>query len=118
MVIMMFATRLKKLRFEKDITQAEFAKVIGVSQQTVASWEVGRTEPANEALKNIADYFNVSTDYLLGREDTSKNISLSDEQKNLLKDFDGLNEEGRTTLCTVLNALLATHSARNMPTLT
>ena len=59
---------MKKLRFEKDITQAEFAKVVGVSQQTVASWEIGRTESADEALKSIADYFNVSTAYLFGRD--------------------------------------------------
>ncbi len=110
----MVVNRLKDLRISRQISQKDFAKRLGVSQQTVASWEVGRTEPANDALKNIADYFNVSTDYLLGRDDTSKNISLSDEQKNLLKDFDSLNADGRTTLCTVLNALLATHSARNM----
>lgn len=114
---MMFATRLKKLRFEKDITQAEFAKVIGVAQQTVGSWEKGNSAPNYDMLNKIADYFNVSADYLLGRKSANK-ISLSSEQRNLLKDFDGLNEEGRTTLCTVLNALLATHSARNMPTLT
>ena len=64
----MVVNRLKDLRIAKQISQKDFAKRLGVSQQTVASWEVGRTEPANDSLKNIADYFDVSTDYLLGRD--------------------------------------------------
>lgn len=110
----MVVNRLKDLRVARKISQKDFDKRLGVSQQTVASWEVGRTEPANEALKNIADYFNVSTDYLLGRDNLNRITPLSSEQKKLLKDFDSLNSDGRNTLCTVLNALLATHSARNM----
>lgn len=108
------AIPLKMLRESKGITQAELSSMLSISPSTVGMWEQGRRVPDYENLKRIADYFNVSTDFLLGREDTSKNISLSDEQKNLLKDYDSLNADGRTTLCTVLNALLATHSARNM----
>ena len=61
--IKIFSNRLKDLRIARQISQKDFAKRLGVSQQTLASWEVGRTEPANYALKNIADYLNVSTDY-------------------------------------------------------
>lgn len=108
------AIPLKRLRESRGITQAKLSSMLSISPSTVGMWEQGRRDPDYENLKRIADYFNVSTDYLLGREDKNKNFLLSDEQKNLLKDFDSLNADGRTTLCTVLNALLATHSARNV----
>ena len=54
----MIVERLKQLRNDYQISQKDFAEAIGVAQQTVASWEVGRTEPANNALKEIADYFH------------------------------------------------------------
>jgi len=100
----MFADRLKRLRFEKDITQAEFAKVIGVAQQTVGSWEKGNSAPNYDTLNKIADYFNVSADYLLGRKSANK-ISLSREQKNLLNGFDGLNDEGKKAIMVLISQM-------------
>ena len=62
---------LKKLREEKAISQQKLADIIKVSRSTIAMWETGASEPDNSMLKKIADYFNVSVDYLLGR-DTQK----------------------------------------------
>lgn len=107
----MIVERLKQLRNDYQVSQKDFAEAIGVAQQTVASWEVGRTEPANIALKNIADYFHVTTDYLLGRED--KDNSLSDIQSALLFKFDKLNDEGKHTLMNVLVGLNMSHSNKN-----
>ena len=90
----MLSEKLKQLRNTKRIAQKEFAQAMGVSQQTVASWEVGRTEPSNAALKAIADYFNVTADYLLGREPPTE-PKLSDEQSELLREYDDLNRDGR-----------------------
>lgn len=106
---MMFARRLKILRAEKDITQAEFAHIIGVAQQTVGSWEKGKSTPSYELLNKIADYFNVSADYLLGRE--SHNVSLSDEQKSLLTYFNPLTNEAKKAVWTMIKSLSITHSA-------
>ena len=107
----MITDRLKSLRNSKKISQKDFAQVLKVSQQTVASWESGRTEPSNTSLKDIADYFNVTTDYLLGR-DTAKAPALSDEQTTILKSFDDLNDAGRNALIAVLNGLRAAYPAR------
>lgn len=73
----MFAERLKKERNKKDISQKELSKIIGVSQQTVGSWEVGRTQPDHGAVLELAEYFGVSSDYLLGR--VNERTSLVDE---------------------------------------
>lgn len=106
----MIIDRLKSLRNSRKISQKDFAQSLKVSQQTVASWESGRTEPSNTALKDIADYFNVSTDYLLGRD--VKAPALSDEQTTVLNSFDSLNSAGRNALMAVLDGLRAAYPAR------
>ena len=59
--------RLKELRKAKGLTQSELAKVIGYSSLSYARYEKGEREPDIRTLCELADYFNVSVDYLLGR---------------------------------------------------
>ncbi|AEM79783.1 helix-turn-helix domain-containing protein [Thermoanaerobacter wiegelii] len=66
---MTFSDRLKELRKEKNLTQEDLAKILGISRSTIAGYETERKEPDYETLKKIADFFNVSIDYLLGRTD-------------------------------------------------
>ena len=65
----MFDTRLRTLRQEKKITQAELAKEMNVAKTTIAAYEQGKNEPNLSMLLKIADFFNVSVDYLLGNSD-------------------------------------------------
>ncbi len=65
----MFKLRLKDLREEKGVSQQQLANALNISQGSVGNWESGIREPNFETVKKIADYFGVSTDYLLGRED-------------------------------------------------
>ncbi len=60
--------KLKELRETIGISQSAFAREINVAQNTVSNWERGTREPDNETLAKIADFFGVTTDYLLGRE--------------------------------------------------
>lgn len=61
-----FGERLRRLRKEHDITQGQLAEVIGVVPSAVGKYErISQSYPSVEALIKIADYFNVSTDYLL-----------------------------------------------------
>ncbi|WP_286167136.1 helix-turn-helix transcriptional regulator [Clostridium sp. D33t1_170424_F3] len=64
----MFAVRLKCLRKSQGLNQVELAKKIGVKKQSISNWENDNILPSIEMLVRIADYFQVSTDYLLGRE--------------------------------------------------
>lgn len=61
--------RLKQLRKNKNITQSELGKIINVGKSTISQYESGISNPDYETLKKLADFFNVSTDYLLGRTD-------------------------------------------------
>lgn len=56
------------LRSEKGLRQKDFASILGVSASTIGMWETDKRQPDLAALKKIADYFNVTTDYLLGIE--------------------------------------------------
>ena len=64
-----FAERLKELRKEKSISLKALAKEIGVSDIAISRWENQLRIPNIENLKSIAEYFGVSSDYLLGLED-------------------------------------------------
>lgn len=99
---------LKQLRKKKGITQLGLSKTLRVAPSTVGMWEQGQREPDYEMLIKIADYFKVSIDYLLGRDNEGR--SLSEEQKALLLVFDSLNDEGQDTLMKVLNSLGISHS--------
>lgn len=69
----MLPNRLRLLRGER-LTQAQMADRIGVARTTYAMYEQGKREPDNATLIKIADYFEVSTDYLLGRTDAPETI--------------------------------------------
>jgi len=59
--------RLKNLRQEKNLTQTQLADIIGISRGALSLYETGKREPDYCTLQKFADFFNVSTDYLLGR---------------------------------------------------
>lgn len=69
------ADRIKTLRESAGLTQAEVARQLGVSRSGVNAWEMGLSVPSTQYVVELARIFNVSTDYLLGMEDTS-NISV------------------------------------------
>lgn len=58
---------IKELRKDKGITQEELGKIIGVTTSMVGMYETNARKPSYEVLSKIAEYFNVSTDYLLGK---------------------------------------------------
>ena len=63
---MKFQTRFKELRAEKGVTQLEIAKKMNMSKMAISHWENGNSEPSIEQLKFLANFFDVSIDYLVG----------------------------------------------------
>jgi repressor LexA len=66
----MLSQKLKQLRKENKLTQAELASRFGVTQQAIAKWEAGRAMPEPEMIVRIARFFGVTTDHLLDLTDT------------------------------------------------
>ncbi|MDR3217145.1 MAG: helix-turn-helix domain-containing protein [Clostridiaceae bacterium] len=65
---MRFGERLKELRLEKGLTQQKLAEIFSVKQNTIVSWEQGVNETDFATLIQLAKFFDVSTDYILGIE--------------------------------------------------
>lgn len=65
----MLKDRLKQLRIEKGKTQKEMANDLGTTDVSIGRYELGVREPKTDILNALADYFDVTTDYLLGRSD-------------------------------------------------
>ena len=64
-----FGTILKTTRTNFGITQKDFATILGITERSYQRYENGNNTPPYDTLIKIADYFNVSIDYLLGRTD-------------------------------------------------
>ena len=97
---MQFGDRLKELREEKELKQAELASLFNISPSTIGMYEQNRRTPDFALLNSIADYFGVSIDYLLGRTDIrnyeentiaahtdDRTQQLSEEGRKRLDDF-------------------------------
>lgn len=64
--------RLKELRKKKGLSQLRLATDLNTTQNTISRYETGEREPGIDELIKIADYFNVSVDYLIGRVENPK----------------------------------------------
>ena len=65
----MFSDRIKMLREASKLSQVQLAQKIGVTKQTVSNWENDNILPSVEMLVKVCEFFNVSTDYILGLDD-------------------------------------------------
>jgi len=99
-----FGTRLKELRESYNLSQSELASELGVKAkfgvQAISSWENSKREPNFNTLVSIADYFGVTTDYLLGRDYLSKKPS-----EVLLVKLDELEKNQKEALLKVIELL-------------
>src|SRR5690606_7237141 len=88
--------RLRKLRQEKRLTQEQLGKIIHVSKVSISGYENGERSPDTENLTRLANFFDVTTDYLLGRTDNPNGhveIDPIAEHKRILKKY-GIEDSG------------------------
>lgn len=83
-------TNLINLRKKRGYTQAQMAANIGISRQAYSNYELGNREPDNNTLLTIANFFDVSIDYLLGRDENEKPTGIADELPDDIKIIAGL----------------------------
>ena len=74
---MTIGNKIRELRTEKGLLQKELALKVDFAQSQISNWEKGTTEPSANALIKLADFFDVTTDFLLGREDDFGNVTIS-----------------------------------------
>ncbi len=67
--------RIRDLREDADLRQSDVAKATGIDQRTLSNYETGKTNPDSYAIVKLAEFFNVTTDYLLGvKRNNYKNL--------------------------------------------
>lgn len=84
---MYFGNKLREIRKDRNMTQAELGKLIGKTGATICDWEKGKASPDLEELVKLADIFQVTTDYLLGRVNPYAPFSELVDSWNSKKDY-------------------------------
>lgn len=101
----MIMNQIKLLRKAKKITQKQLGDVLGVAESTISMYESGNRQPDVDTMRKIADYFNVTIDYLIGGE----NISSSDKDEldeKIIKIFGSLSEADQAQILDYARYLL------------
>lgn len=98
--------RLKELRISENKTQSEIAKEINITQFTYSNYENGKTEPTVEILCQLANYYGVSLDYLVGRDFNNEFGYMSEEEQGLVREFRKLNKLNKVRIISQLAGLL------------
>lgn len=103
--------RIAELRKEKHLNQIGLAMKLNISQYMVSAYETGRHQPTMDMLIELADFFNVSIDYLVGKSeirfcaDSLFNNNLSEKELKLLNLFRTLSSKKKEQAIGVLFAL-------------
>lgn len=105
----MFIERLEELMKTKEITEYKLTQELKLSKSAVWNWKQGCQPTADKIIK-LADYFEVSTDYLLGRESeigiVNSNANLSADQAELLQLYNKMNFKDKNQLLGFAKALV------------
>lgn len=83
---------LKELRKADNLTQEEISKKLNIAKSTYCGYELGISEPSLETLIKLADYYDVSLDYLVGRQYSNEVGYMTKEQKEIVRMFLSLDE--------------------------
>lgn len=116
----MIKNNIRKLRRSQDLSQHKLAEILGVKQDMISRWELGKAVPTEENVNDLADYFGVSPAYVLGKSQTRHEEHIPDfdpeaapeqytaqnyDECDLLEIFRLLPENGKTYLLTTLRML-------------
>ena len=103
---------LKLLRKERNLSQQRLADAVNVSQQSINQYENHNIEPDIAVLSRLADYFDTSIDFIVGRTDVRRRIEptqlhhLSEEEVQIIERYRSLKEKQRRCVSLVINTLL------------
>lgn len=110
--------RLRELRGEKGLTLIDVSSFLGLTPQVLSRYERGDREPDLNTLIMLANYYGVSIDYLLGRENEFgqiiTNLDLSEREKTLISQFRQLPDIRQRTVIDSISDMLDSEKFRNL----
>ena len=102
--------QIRRLRREKNFTQAELAERIGINKQNISRYESGKAEPRKSTLRKLAEVLEVTTEQLLSRGTEGENDLPEDPRLlNLLREVDRLPEKDKEALIRLMNIVVREH---------
>lgn len=103
---------LKALREAKKITQSKLGEYLGAKKSAISLWESGKRQPDQETLVRIANFFNVTVDYLLGRDSTPASVPAQEKSpandpltEQIMAKARTMNEEELRQLLRIMDAV-------------
>lgn len=104
---MTFIDRIEKLLIDTDTSKKTMLNDLSLSINTFSNWKNRGTIPSGETLEMIADYFDVSVDYLLGKTDdpTPSGTEMTEEEKNILGLLHKMSEDELKTVYKIISAM-------------
>ena len=119
-----FMMRLKQIRKERGIKQTTLCAALGIAQSTLSSWENSIYEPDQNTTLKLADYFGVTVDYLLGRDEPSPTPTPAPTDNTITEErlralgidtdkLENLSDEQLSVIRTTLSALLDSFKKSN-----
>ncbi|MED2749530.1 helix-turn-helix transcriptional regulator [Bacillus thuringiensis] len=107
----MFKQRLKALRLEKKSTQQDVADFLKVAKSNISRFESGKQTPSRETVTKLAQYFNVTVDYMLGLSeypnlDHLQSTQVKKQFLHLLSRIEKLNTEQQKMILTMLDSVV------------
>ena len=112
--------RLKTLREERNLSQLDVAKGIDTSQRNIGRWESGSNEPSSGFVVKLANFFNCTADYLLGREDdfgfitSASNSELSHQEERLIQIYRTLSDRDKKMVDNIFNSFVSDVPQKNV----
>ncbi len=98
--------RYKNLRKRRGLTQLEASKILNVDQSTISKWEQDKAIPDIATLIKLADYFNTSIDYIVGRDSELINLkALDKDTSEIIKTVINLNSEQKSQILSIIKIL-------------
>jgi len=99
--------RLKEVRQQHKMTQKQVAEMLGIPVRTYQNYERGVNDPDTDVLLDLADFFDVTVDYLVGYSDIARAtyISLSEDESHLVDTYRTLDEPGKKAVITLAEGL-------------
>lgn len=100
----MIGERIKELRIKNNMTQQDLAQIVGLTSTGVSYWESGKAKPDSTMINKLADYFNVSIDFLYGKNDLNSELNKDEEMSILFRKATQLEDNKKEKLKGILKA--------------
>lgn len=96
----------REIRKENNLSQQEIAKILEIDQKTYSNYENNKTEPTISSIIKMADYFDVSLDYLVGRQYNNNIGHITTDENELICDYRKLNQINKIKILSELKGFL------------